>query len=213
MNSFTKFIIVSWTVIMTTLLVTGCETPLQGAARTGNTREIVKLLDEGNDIQGGATMDGRAPILHAIIHKQNAAVILLVEKGANLGAYSEYFGMTPLHLAVEYDNDPTVIQAMITAGAEINAREEVWGRTPLHVAAGRGNLEAVKLLLEAGADASILTSKGLSASDLAFKSGSRDKLAIVQLLNNNSTRGPGTPQAAQTPTPEPVVIPQMNAPE
>lgn len=56
---------------------------------------------------------------------------------------------------------------------------EKQGFTPLHLAADRGRLEAVRLLLNLGADKSILDPDGQTALDLATVSG-RDEIA--QLL-------------------------------
>jgi ankyrin repeat protein len=46
-----------------------------------------------------------------------------------------------------------VAQLLLAAGAAVDLREK-FGHTPLHFASDRGNLELVRMLLDAGADVS-----------------------------------------------------------
>jgi ankyrin repeat protein len=58
-------------------------------------------------------------------------------------------GSTGLHLAAAH---PEVLRLLISHGANPNARDESDNATPLHIAAAHGQLESVRLLLDAGAD-------------------------------------------------------------
>ncbi|MCC6907805.1 MAG: ankyrin repeat domain-containing protein [Phycisphaerales bacterium] len=60
-----------------------------------------------------------------------------------------------------------LIRPLIAAGAEVNGIVESTAMTPLHTAAMCGNEQAVKLLLELGADPALRTTRGQSAAELA----------------------------------------------
>jgi len=210
-----KFLVISATTVMVTLINSGCVSPLQRAAHDGDIREIVRLTDEGRDIDEGSTWYGYPPIYLAVANKQTETTKFLIERGADLKTASRNTGWTPLHVAVgrtPEKTDPEIIKMLIDAGVELNKQDNQLRRTPLHVAAENGQLEAVKLLIEAGADSTLLTSQRLSAADLARKSKSRDKQAILELLKNNVNRKPTSARVGQMP-PESVEIPHMNAPE
>ncbi|MDE0408823.1 MAG: ankyrin repeat domain-containing protein [Alphaproteobacteria bacterium] len=71
--------------------------------------------------------------------------------GADLRARDEN-GMTPLHWAARFIENPEVVSALVTAGANPNARGKI-GHTPLHWAAGFNvNPAVVSTLLDVGAD-------------------------------------------------------------
>jgi ankyrin repeat protein len=72
--------------------------------------------------------------------------------------------------------------AIATNYADVNARERWYGRTALMIAALEGHADIVDLLLEAGADASLVDAEGSTALSLARSSGNLDvaaKLAEV----------------------------------
>ena len=76
-------------------------------------------------------------------------------------------GYTPLHLAAEFNTNPTVITALVDAGAEVNIRGE-HGYTPLHLAAeSNTNPTVIEVLLDAGADAGVRAAEGKTPWDLA----------------------------------------------
>ena len=95
------------------------------------------------------------------------------EKGYDLHAAFED-GMTYLHMAAsahngpyEREGDADATRFLIEAGLDVNARQ-LDGTTPLHNAAWRGNMQAVRLLLAAGAG--IMEKKnGETPSDRAWK--------------------------------------------
>jgi len=212
MNSGVNFLFFAVATITALLLQLGCASvspsPLQAAARDGDTTEITKLLDGGYDINDYGS--AKPPIVWAIWRKKLDAVKLLIEKGADLEAPPESNGVTPLHYAALYSS-PQLVRMLIGSGANVNAIETNKGLTPLHYAVQVGCLEAAKLLIDAGADPTISTFNGKRASDFAL-SGS-DKRAILAMTSNIANRRQDASRTVLAPTPEPVVIPQMNAPE
>ena len=91
--------------------------------------------------------DGHTPLHLAAFYGRLKSAELLISIGAKINAKSRS-GHTPLHLAV-YHVD--VLQFLIDSGADINARSHN-GSTPLHEAVWVSSLEAVKILVAAGAD-------------------------------------------------------------
>jgi ankyrin repeat protein len=64
--------------------------------------------------------------------------------------------------------DLATLQALLEQDPELVNAVDERGRTPLHYAAGFGKEEAVRLLLERGADINAVDSAGMSAVDFAF---------------------------------------------
>ncbi|XP_046983137.1 ankyrin repeat and protein kinase domain-containing protein 1-like [Schistocerca americana] len=73
------------------------------------------------------------------------------------------------------------LRALLAAGADVGARAGLEGRTALHWAARKGDVEAVRLLLEAGAavDAREIKGKQRTPLHLAAEQGGA---AVVRLL-------------------------------
>lgn len=92
------------------------------------------------------------------------------------------FGGGRLHYAAK-DGDMTCLQVLLrdpSLRAEINARDES-GDAPLHHAALAGHLEAVRFLLDKGADINSVNTRGMSALNLALKNNHTE---IIQLLTD-----------------------------
>ena len=80
-----------------------------------------------------------------------ADVVACISTGADVDARGEY-GMTPLHFAAAFNDNPAITEALIAAGAELEAWAEE-GYTALHLAAAfNPNPAVIGVLIEAGAD-------------------------------------------------------------
>lgn len=84
----------------------------------------------------------------------------------------------PLHYAATNGHVP-VIRLLLDKNAYIDAASPN-GTTPLMMAAHYGSSDAVKLLLESGADPVLKNIQGLSALDFANRAGNEDSAAMIQ---------------------------------
>lgn len=73
------------------------------------------------------------------------------------------FGITQLQLAINYAADSSIVQALVDAGADVNAVNK-FGQTPLRYTVNTfsyyGDIETIKILLNAGADQNLLFHRG-----------------------------------------------------
>lgn len=176
-------------------------TPLHMASINGHAEVAEVLIDAGTDINA-RNLEGVTSISKAVQGNYPELVRLLIEKGADVNLkddsgtnpiliaemegytnitalllpvsdvnVSTAGGATPLHMAASRGLGD--IQSLLDRGAMVNVADNR-GWTPLHVAAAGGNMEAVRILLEAGADRTIKNKRGETASDLARKKGRRE---------------------------------------
>ena len=96
-------------------------------------------------------LDGDA--LHNAIYAQNVTAAnemceIILQAGANPNWRGEE-GKTSLYWAV-FGRDETLIRRLLKYGAKVTEEQPEDGETSLHCAAGKGRIEIVKLLLDAG---------------------------------------------------------------
>lgn len=120
--------------------------PLHLAAVCGQPAIVRYFLQKGADVNATAT-DGLLPIHFA---KTGEIVQIFVASGSRLDTVS---GITPLLCSLMYDADISAITAFLQLGIDPNQAADSDGRTPAQVAVDEGNVDALKLLLEAGAHA------------------------------------------------------------
>jgi ankyrin repeat protein len=108
--------------------------------------------------------------------KWGDSALYYIHSGGDLNEHHSETGWTLLHIAVEFE-ELDVIRLAVSRGADINA-QDVQGWTPLHHAVDSDidsciqqnqpiTMPTVKLLLELGADDSILTNKNETPRDIA----------------------------------------------
>lgn len=155
------------------------------ASTNGKHLEIVKyLLANGADV--GAKDDrGRTPLFFASESNSLALVRLHLEHGSDLDARDHNL-WTPLYAAVNRGS-LKVAEYLIEQGAQVTSETAEGSRSPLLSASFAGNVDMVKLLLEAGADvnarigSSHSHSRGMTALQIAEKQGHQ---GVVELLKN-----------------------------
>lgn len=152
------------------------------AAAFGRLERLAAILDDDAGQANAFADDGFTPLHLAIFGGQEAAVRLLLERGADVEAVStgSIARVAPLGTAT-FVGSTGLARVLLDAGADVNARAE-GGFTALHSAAQSGDAELVRLLLERGADPEAATDDGRRPLDYAASD------EVGELL---SGRGPG----------------------
>lgn len=138
----------------------------------GNKREAVRaLLAAGADINVQDKWS-RTPLWIAAAAGLHALVDILLAHGADPNA-CDYHGCRVLHVAVDenwgrkHDNRLVVKSLVEHMDIKIDIGEIETGRTALHIATCTGNMEVVKVLVNAGADPERRDNRGLTPLELA----------------------------------------------
>ena len=124
------------------------------------------------DVEARTTAD-ESPLMIAALNGLTDLSQKLIAKGADVNKT----GWTPLHYAATRGH-LQIISLLLDQYAYIDAGSPN-GTTPLMMAAFYGTPSAVKLLLEAGADASIKNDQGLTAIDFAQRNNRQDSAEII----------------------------------
>lgn len=126
----------------------GC-TAVLIAAGEGHLRVVKTLLRKGADVFLPA--DGGGTPLHAASQQGHLAIAIeLLRAGPKVLNQQDCNAKTPLHVAAD-GGRWGVMRMLVEAGANINNRAKD-GATPLFSAAWQGNMECIKVLLQAKAD-------------------------------------------------------------
>jgi ankyrin repeat protein len=180
-------------------------TPLYLACRNGSAAIVNKLLSSGANPNLGLPT-GESPLMAAARAGNVVAVKALLAHGAQVNVAESAQKQTALMWAVAAQH-PDVVRMLVEAGADIRARTAVTKRlvytgfryitappgessgtvfevpeggfTPLLFAAQQGNVESVRLLLDAGADVNDTAPIGTSALVVATHSGHRDAATLL----------------------------------
>lgn len=161
-------------------------TPLHQAIGTDNVnaQEVLKLLLAHKDIdlnRCAKTSNGMPPLSYAIVIENHYAAELLIDAGANVnipssGQHDAH--MTPLMTAAR-EGATEIVSLLIERGACVNQQDQGNGLTALAYATMHSHEDAVRLLLDAGADPTIRTWDGLTAQSYATTE------PIRRMLNQN----------------------------
>ena len=119
------------------------------------------------------TPSDESPLMLAALNGLTDWCQKLITRGADVNKP----GWTPLHYAAT-NGHVDVITLLLESHAYIDA-ESPNATTPLMMAARYGTPQAVKLLLEAGADPALLNAQGLSALDFARHAHRKDAQELI----------------------------------
>jgi ankyrin repeat protein len=137
---------------------------IQWCAYHGDVSAIRFLLERGETLD---TLGVNFDLNGAVFHGHEQLVAFLIERGADVNRALADTGETPLHAALCKTGRPVfdrILRLLLAAGADPNRATHAGvatgsfmrdcrtkGETPLHRAAAFGSVEALQLLLEAGA--------------------------------------------------------------
>src|SRR3990167_222334 len=138
-------------ILLVSMAMTGCATPLHIAAARGDINAVKALLEQRADVNK-RDKNGSTPLNEASSKGHANIVRLLIEKGADVNDKSKV-GHSPLHLAA-FAGSLESVRLLVEKGADINATLSD-GTTPLTSAVIFGRASVVSLLLEKGADTTI----------------------------------------------------------
>jgi ankyrin repeat protein len=170
-------------------------TPLAEAALRGDTEVLRLLLKAGADPES-ANAEGETALMRAARSGSIDSAKLLLKHGAKIDAREHWGEQTALIWAAT-QNQPDMIRFLASKGADVNARSAVrdWprrmtaeerpkdmnrgGMSALLFAAREGNVESVRVLLEAGADIDFTDPDGTTALILALMNGHWDTAQLL----------------------------------
>src|SRR4029077_16003640 len=142
------------------------ETLVMTAARTGAADIVEQLLAKGADPNRQAAR-GQTALMWAIAQRHPAVVKVLLAHGADVHA------RTSVWTAVKKTDSDQASHPDYT----VHVKEG--GETALHFAARAGDVEAARLLVDAGANVNDQSASGISATVLAAHSNHDDVVALL----------------------------------
>jgi ankyrin repeat protein len=146
-----------------------------GASSDGRNTAVLRALDSGFSVNSSA-MDGRTPLMHAIIRGDLEFARELVARHANVNAQNSD-GDTALLLAL-WNRRSAEAAMLIASGANIQLAN-VDGRTALFAAAMHGDSAMCKLLLARRADRTLRDLNGKTALDYAKEEGHSEVVGLL----------------------------------
>ncbi|MEO5923074.1 MAG: ankyrin repeat domain-containing protein [Bryobacteraceae bacterium] len=111
---------------------------LAGAAKSGDSAFVERLLNRGANVNGSTGADKVSPLMYALFGASHSVARLLLKRGASI-SHKNAHGTLPLHYAVAYGAPVDTVQLLLDAGATAHiGTPNEHGRTPLEVAEARG---------------------------------------------------------------------------
>lgn len=166
------------------LLERGPELNLYEAAAVGATERLKELLHHKPQLIGVLNADGYSLLGLAAFFGNEETVRVLLNAGADINQLSQdgKLNNTALHASIA-GNHESIVSLLVSSGANVNAACQGSirsGFTPLHVAVHFNRLAAAKLLLEHGANPTILNTDGLTPASYAEQKGNQEMISLLE---------------------------------
>ncbi|XP_051983975.1 putative palmitoyltransferase ZDHHC13 [Xyrauchen texanus] len=142
-------------------------TPLHWAIRQGHLSMVIQLMRYGAD-PSLADAEGYRGLHLAVLFQHMPITAYLMAKGQEVDS-PDINGQTTLMLAAQkiIGSEPT--NFLLKCNASVNAVDKVNRNSPLHCAVLAGNVDAAKILLDAGASVDLENANGHTPIDLAHQ--------------------------------------------
>ena len=173
------------------------------AIRAGDRDRVDALLSSDPALLGAKDEKGLSAYMAAKYSGRNDIAALLLERGVELDLFAacmagardrvveliarepdviksySHDGWTPLHLACFFAQ-PGLVETLIAQGADVKARSRNgMHNTPLHAAAAGRNRDAVRVLLEHGAEVNAPQEGGWTALHAAAQNGDAEMVRLL----------------------------------
>ena len=159
------------------------DTCLNEAVGRGCTKEIIEeIIHRGANVNASGEVN-ITPLIMACHRGNKDAIDVLLNGGAD-PTIGDIDGNTCLHEAVAQDCTQEVIEKIICHGADVNATSKD-NVTALMRACKKGNIDAINILLNAGADPDIAGNDGYTC--FHFAAGGYCSKETLQTIINHST--------------------------
>jgi ankyrin repeat protein len=126
-------------------------TPLMLASSSGSAEAVKALLDHGADVNAKEVSHNQTAVMFAAARNRDAVIRALAARGADLNATTNIATLARVRVDANGNPLPKNDAAAIGNNAAPNA-SVIGGMTALHFAARDGQKDAVRALVEAGAD-------------------------------------------------------------
>jgi ankyrin repeat protein len=149
------------------------QTGLVVALKEPSPRVTKVLIDSPKTDVNAVNDKGESPLMLAAIKGQQDNINALLQRDAAVNKT----GWTPLHYATT-SSQLTIMKQLLEQYAFIDAQSPN-GTTPLMMAAMYGSSEAVKLLIDEGADPLMKNEQGMTAVDFAKRANRTEAMAMI----------------------------------
>jgi ankyrin repeat protein len=126
-------------------------------------KAVSRLIELGADV---AVKDsrGRTPLMFQAIFGSPNTLKLLLDNGSNINERSDQ-GRTALHFAVNIRGNLENVKYLIDRGISLDT-QDVYGMTALMYAVPTRNVQLIRVIIDAGADISLVTRYGLNNGNM-----------------------------------------------
>ncbi len=155
------------------------EEEMRQAALNGDADHVKKFIDAGTDVNA-MNQEGHTALMLAAYNGHTEIVTMLIDMDAVVDR-RDLLGQTAL-LYASSGQFPETVRILLDKGAEPNIVDSNEHFSPLMHAATAGNLDAVKLLLEYGADRLLTDVDGDNAEFFARQAGHNQVAEYLQSI-------------------------------